>query len=237
MHYLSLEVRKLFDAAGLTAATIAVSNDLDETIIQALTDQGAPINSWGVGTQMVTGGSEAAFTGVYKLTAREDGQGTFLPVMKLSDNPEKTTNPGVKQVWRITDPQGMAVADVLGVDDPVNPDILEKGGQYVFWHTLGDYRHFDHVLEGTAEPLLKLRIEQGRLLNPGPALETIRGLVHAELGSFDPSYKRLLNPHVYKVSITERLRDLKQNLIKSFFHLRLSTPAAGTPAVGEVGTV
>ncbi|MDR1030587.1 MAG: nicotinate phosphoribosyltransferase [Treponema sp.] len=221
MHYLSMEVRKLFDAAGLTKATIAVSNDLDETIIQALTDQGAPINSWGVGTQMVTGGSEAAFTGVYKLTLREDSHGTFLPVMKLSDNPEKTTNPGVKQVWRIADPQGMAVADVLSLDDPVNPDILEKHGQYVFWHTSGDYRHFAHTLDGSIEPLLKLRMDQGQVLGPNPSLEAIRGLVHSGLSSFDASYKRLLNPHIYKVSITERLRDLKQNLIKSFFHQHL----------------
>jgi nicotinate phosphoribosyltransferase len=216
IHYLSVEVRKRFDAAGLTKATIAVSNDLDETIIQALTDKGAPINSWGVGTQMVTGGVEAAFTGVYKLTAREDDQGKFLPVMKFSDNPDKTTNPAVKQVWRITDPQGMTVADVLSVDDPVDPDILEKGGQYILWHTSGDYRHFAHTLEGTAEPLLKLRMEQGRPLASGPALEEIRSLVCSGLASFDASYKRLLNPHIYKISITERLRKLKRDLIKAY---------------------
>ncbi|MDR1985772.1 MAG: nicotinate phosphoribosyltransferase [Treponema sp.] len=215
IHYLSVEVRKLFDAAGLTKATIAVSNDLDETIIQALTDQAAPINSWGVGTQMVTGGVEAAFTGVYKLTAREDGQGKFQPVMKFSDNPDKTTTPAVKQVWRIKDPQGMAVADVLSVDDPVNPDTLEKGGQYILWHTSGDYRHFAHTLEGTAEPLLKLRMDQGRLLAPNPSLEEIRSLVRSGLASFDASYKRLLNPHIYKISITERLRGLKRDLIKA----------------------
>ncbi|MDR2392710.1 MAG: nicotinate phosphoribosyltransferase [Treponema sp.] len=215
MHYLSVEVRRLFDAAGLPNATIAVSNDLDETIIQALTDQGAPINSWGVGTQMVTGGVEAAFTGVYKLTAREDGQGKFLPVMKCSDNPDKTTTPAVKQVWRIQDSQGMAVADVLSVDDPVNPDTLAKGGKYLLWHTSGDYRHFTHTLGGTAEPLLKLRMEQGRPLAVNPSLEEIRNVVRSGLASFDASYKRLLNPHIYKVSITERLRDLKRDLIKA----------------------
>jgi nicotinate phosphoribosyltransferase len=216
MHYLSVEVRKLFDAAGLPNATIAVSNDLDETIIQALTDQGAPINSWGVGTQMVTGGVEAAFTGVYKLTAREDEQGKFLPVMKRSDNPEKTTTPAVKQVWRIQDPKGMAVADVLSVDDPDCPETLEKGGRYVFWHTSGDYRHFAHSLDGTASPLLKLRMSAGSLLAQGPSLEAIRSLVRSGLASFDASYKRLLNPHIYKVSITERLRALKRDLLKAY---------------------
>ena len=216
IHYLSVEVRKLFDAAGLTQATIAVSNDLDETIIQALTDQGAPINSWGVGTQMVTGGVEAAFTGVYKLTAREDAQGKFLPVMKFSDNPDKTTTPAVKQVWRIKDPQDMTVADVLGVDDPLDPDTLETGATYILWHTSGDYRHFAHTLEGTAEPLLKLRMKQGRPVVSSPSLKEIRSLVRSGLASFDASYKRLLNPHIYKISITERLRGLKRDLIKAY---------------------
>ncbi|MDR1957205.1 MAG: nicotinate phosphoribosyltransferase [Treponema sp.] len=216
IHYLAVEVRKLFDAEGLKEATIAVSNDLDEAIIQTLTDKGAPINSWGVGTQMVTGGTEAAFTGVYKLTAREDDEGKLVPVMKRSDNPDKTTNPGVKQVWRIKDSQGMAVADVLSIDDPVNPDRIVPGGQYVLWHTTGDYRHFTHTVDGSAEPLLKPRMEGGRSLGPGPSLEAIRGLVRSELTSFDGSYKRLLNPHVYKVSITERLRTLKLFLLSDY---------------------
>jgi nicotinate phosphoribosyltransferase len=176
----------------------------------------APINSWGVGTQMVTGGTEAAFTGVYKLTARDDGKGTLIPTMKCSDNPDKTTNPGIKQVWRIKDAQGMTVADVLSLDDPANPDRIEKGKTYTFWHTAADYRHFNHTVEGTVEPLLKPRLEHGRLLGKLPSLEEIRRLVRSGLESFDNSYKRLLNPHIYKVSITERLRSLKLDLIKNY---------------------
>lgn len=216
IHYLSVEVRKILDAAGLTKATISVSNDLDESIIQALTDAGAPIDSWGVGTQMVTGGTEAAFTGVYKLTARDNGAGKLVPTMKCSDNPDKTTNPGIKQVWRIKDTQGMTVADVLGLDDSANPETIERGKQYTFWHPAADYRHFYHILEGEAEPLLKPWIEHGRLLRKLPALEEIRRLVRSGLESFDNSYKRFLNPHVYKVSITERLRSLKLELIKNY---------------------
>jgi nicotinate phosphoribosyltransferase len=117
IHYLSVEVRRLLDEAGLEKATITVSNDLDESIIETLVNAGAPVDNWGVGTQMVTGGTDAAFTGVYKLTARKGHGGLLLPAMKFSDNPEKTTNPGVKQVWRIKDIAGMAVADVLSLDE------------------------------------------------------------------------------------------------------------------------
>ncbi|MDR0732177.1 MAG: nicotinate phosphoribosyltransferase, partial [Treponema sp.] len=164
IHYLSVEVRKMLDRAGFPQATITVSNDLDEHIIQTLREAGAPINFWGVGTQMVTGGAEAAFTGVYKLAAREDENGTLIPAIKLSDNPEKTTTPGIKQVWRIKAPQGMAVADVLTLVDEQGEEILDKKSRHAFWHPSGDYRHFYHEISGSAEPLLKLRMENGRIL-------------------------------------------------------------------------
>ncbi|MDR1507078.1 MAG: nicotinate phosphoribosyltransferase [Treponema sp.] len=219
MHYLSVEVRRILDAAGFPGATITVSNDLDETIIETLTRAAAPINTWGVGTQMVTGGSEAAFSGVYKLAASEEGN-RLLPRIKFSDNPEKTTNPGVKKLWRVTDADGMAVADILSLDDSGGPepagDILEKGGRYVFWHPGSDYRHFYHTIEGNVESLLKKRLEKGGAVCPFPSLEAIQKKVKDELSSFDQSYKRILNPHIYKVSVTERLRALKLDLIKNY---------------------
>jgi nicotinate phosphoribosyltransferase len=216
IHYLSVEVRRLLDEAGLTGAAITVSNDLDEAIIKALVAAGAPVNTWGVGTQMVTGGNEAAFTGVYKLAAREDQAGLLIPAIKLSDNPEKTTTPGIKQLWRVKDPQGKAVADVLSLDDPENPDVLEKGKRYPFWHPSADYRHFYHEIGGGAEMLLKPRLIQGKPAGPFPSLQEIRGRTEAEIESLDSSYTRLLNPHVYKVSISSRLRDLKLELIKNY---------------------
>jgi nicotinate phosphoribosyltransferase len=213
IHYLSVEVRKILDAEGFPGATITVSNDLDESIIQALTDAGTPVNTWGVGTRMVTGGEEAAFSGVYKLAARDDGTGNMIPVMKFSDNPEKTTNPGVKQVWRIKDASGMAVADVMSLD---GGDIPEKGRRYAFWHPQADYRHFYHEISGGVEALLKLRIDKGGLVSELPPLKDIRSRAAAELDSLDPSYRRLLNPHVYKVAVTEKLRELKLALIKNY---------------------
>ena len=216
IHYLSVEVRKALDAAGLQKAKISVSNDLDESIIKALSDAGAPIDSWGVGTQMVTGGREAAFTGVYKLAASEDEEGTFVPRIKFSDNPAKTTNPGVKQVWRLRDADGMCVADVLALEDSENPDLIEKGQTYSFWHPQADYRRFSHTLEGSAEPLLTECFSNGKAVLNNHDLKIIQKRVQRELESFDSSYKRFLNPHIYKVSVSTRLRALKLELIKNF---------------------
>ncbi|MDR2470853.1 MAG: nicotinate phosphoribosyltransferase [Treponema sp.] len=223
IHYLSVEVRRILDGAGLEKATITVSNDLDEHIIDTLTKAGAPVDTWGVGTQMVTGGGDGAFTGVYKLTARDGGGGTLVPVIKFSDNPEKTTTPAVKQVWRIRDEKGMAVTDVMALDAEVpqetvsasaGPDIPEQGRRYAFWHPQADYRHFFQTIQSSGA-LLRKRLEDGRVLGDGPSLPAIQRRVREGLESFDQSYRRLLNPHIYKVSVTERLRALKLDLIQS----------------------
>ncbi|MDR1058151.1 MAG: nicotinate phosphoribosyltransferase, partial [Treponema sp.] len=188
IHYLSTEVRRVLDAAGLPQASISVSNDLDESIIQTLTDSGAPVKTWGVGTQMVTGGTESAFTGVYKLAARDNGNNKLEAAMKFSDNPDKTTNPGVKQVWRVKDKSGMAVADVLSADMAEEPDLIEQGARYAFWHPAADYRHFYHSVEGSAEALLKPRLEGGRAAAGEDSLEEIRGRLKSQLECFDQSY-------------------------------------------------
>jgi nicotinate phosphoribosyltransferase len=214
IQYLSTEVRRLLDAAGLDKAFITVSNDLDEVIIETLVKDGAPVNSWGVGTRLVTGGNDAAFTGVYKMAALKKKSGIF-PVMKFSDNPEKTTNPGVKQVWRVKDKNGNAVSDVLAIDD--GTDTLKEGHNYCFWHPSADYRHFQHSIEGSAEPLLKKRIEDGVLTEKQSSLAEIKACCAADIDCFDSTYKRLLNPHMYKVSITEKLRNLKLELIQKHF--------------------
>jgi nicotinate phosphoribosyltransferase len=209
IQYLSTGVRKILDDAGLNEATITVSNELNETIIETLVNSGAPVHTWGVGTQMVTGGDDSAFTGVYKMAACEDANGQMTPVMKFSDNPEKTTNPGVKQVWRITDSRGAALADVLALDD----DALEPGSRCCFWHPSADYRHFYHTIETAPQPLLKKYLDSGESCKPQPSLEEIRAHSAADLETFDSTYKRLLKPHIYKVSITEKLRALKLKLM------------------------
>ncbi len=124
------EVRKELDAAGFPQAFISVSNELTEEIIETLVLQNAPIASWGVGTHMVTGGNESSFTGVYKLAARHDTKtGELVPAMKFSDNPAKNTNPGIKNVYRLYDSDGMARADILALEvDHVLCVIAENAG-------------------------------------------------------------------------------------------------------------
>jgi len=213
IQYLSAEVRKLLDEAGLHKATIAVSNELDESIIQTLVSSGAPVDVWGVGTQMVTGGSESAFSGVYKMAACQTGEGAYKPVMKISDNPEKTTNPGIKQVWRIKDNGGTAIADVLALDDAAEADMLQPCQRCRFWHPSADYRHFFQTIETQPQPLLKKYLANGEPCRQQPSLDEIRLHCARDLESFDSTYKRLLNPHVYKVSITEKLRELKLGML------------------------
>src|SRR5574344_596867 len=118
--YLTREVRKELDRAGYPQAKISVSNELTEEIITTLVAGGAPINSWGVGTHMVTGGNESSFTGVYKLAARHDKESDeMIPAMKFSDNPAKTTNPGIKNIFRLYDENGNAAADILALDGEI----------------------------------------------------------------------------------------------------------------------
>ncbi|MDR1838523.1 MAG: nicotinate phosphoribosyltransferase [Treponema sp.] len=213
IQYLSTEVRKVLNEAGFPNAFITVSNDLDEYIIETLVKANAPVDSWGVGTRLVTGAKESAFTGVYKMSARFEGE-SVVPVMKFSDNPGKTTNPGVKQVWRIRDKNGNAIADVLGIDD--GEDGPKEGQRCRLWHPSADYRHFYHTVDGSAKPLLKKRIDNGNLTATLPSLSEIKTHAAADLESFDSTYKRLLNPHIYKVSITEKLRLLKLDLIQKY---------------------
>lgn len=212
--YLTREVRKELDRAGYPQAKISVSNELTEEIISTLTASGAPINSWGVGTHMVTGGNESSFTGVYKLAARHDKEtDRMLPTMKFSDNPAKTTNPGIKNVYRLFDSNGMASADILALED----EILETGKEYKFHHPMVDYRQFIFT-PSKIEPLLKKRIEKGaRLTERIPDSEQLkisRETMQSQLETFDESYKRILNPHIYKVSLTEELTQLKKKFIE-----------------------
>jgi nicotinate phosphoribosyltransferase len=212
LYYLTSEVRKALDKEGLHKATIAVSNDLDEDIIEALVQQGAPINSWGVGTRMVTGGNEAAFSGVYKLAAFETPDGTMTPTIKFSDNPEKTTNPAIKQVLRLRDKQG-AASDILTID---GEDDIKEGGVYVFWHPSADYRHFRTAVVQKPQPLLTKKMENGRIIDENRSLLDIQKHTFESLAEFDETYKRNLNPHIFKVSVTENLRNLKLGLIKEY---------------------
>ncbi len=208
--YLSREVRRELDAAGFRDAFIVVSNELDEDIIEHLVAAGAPVDSWGVGTKLVTGGGEASFPGVYKLAAVTRG-GRVEPTMKFSDNPDKSTNPGIKQLWRLYGEDGLALADLMTLED----EEPRPGEELVLHHPSADWRRL-RLRPSEARPLLSKVMEGGKICAALPALADIRGGLRARLERFDSTYLRLLNPHVYKVSISSALRDLKLKFIGKY---------------------
>jgi nicotinate phosphoribosyltransferase len=221
IQYLSKQVRRRLDDAGLTDAQIAVSNELDEQIIHQLVSAGSPVDLWGVGTQLVTGGGDPALTGVYKLAAKERPDGTFTPTMKVSDNPDKSTNPGIKQVWRFYGKDEYPIADLIDIDDNGSPE----GGSgecagarrpIRFYHPSGDYRKFTLESWTRCEPLLVRQIDQGRIVADRPNLTAIRARTLANLERLDETYTRIINPHIYKVSVSRALRTLKQEFLARY---------------------
>lgn len=208
MQYLSTEVRKRLDAAGLPNAKISISNELTEEIIESLILNKAPIDSWGVGTHMVTGGNEASFTGVYKLAAYQNDKGEWQPVMKISDNPAKITNPGIKQVWRLYDSDGFFKADIIGLYD----ETITTGTQVTYYHPLNDYQSFSFNAART-EALLHLKISNGMYTGTKETLQQMHQRTAQQLESLHPTSRRLLNPHIYKVSLTHTLFSMKQKLL------------------------
>ena len=208
LQYLSVKVREKLDQAGLEEAFICASNDLNEEIVWQLRSNGAPINLWGIGTQLVTGGSDASLTGVYKLAARQDGS-RLKPVIKLSNHPEKISNPGVKQVYRFYDAQGGPLGDLICLDD----EHLVENRPIRFNHPM--YRHNNLILKGYHgfEPLLKKKFSRGVRCDKTSSLAEIRAKVIGAMDKLDGTYKRLLNPHIYKVSLSDALGRLKFDLI------------------------
>ncbi|TVR34942.1 MAG: nicotinate phosphoribosyltransferase [Spirochaetaceae bacterium] len=211
IQYLSGKVRAELDAAGLTQARIAASNELNEEIIHQLVSAHSPIDLWGVGTHMVTGGSESSFSGVYKLAAQQI-DGRFEPRMKVSDNPEKSTNPGVKQVHRFYDNRMSPLADLVTFED----EVIELGKTYNFHHPYMDYRKRRLSTTTRVEPLIQLQMKEGKAVRDPLPLEEIQRNSKHNLDALDPTFTRIINPHIYKVSISDRVKDSKQAMLKHF---------------------
>ncbi len=208
LQYLSERVREKLDAAGLKDAIIAVSNDLNEHIVRELVTNGAPINSWGVGTQLVTGGEDSSLTGVYKLVAREQ-HGELIPTIKLSNNPEKTTNPGIKQLYRFYDKRNVPIADLISLHE----EDISDDRKYRFNHPMYRYKSMTVADYGSIVPMLKKRLDNGRVCLKNPELPEIREKVIKDLKFLDRTFKRLINPHIYKVSLSDNLAELKFRLM------------------------
>lgn len=209
--YLSRKVRQGLDAAGLKDAYIVVSNELDEEIIETLVSEDAPVDVWGVGTHLVTGGNEASFTGVYKLAAVQRN-GVLEPTMKFSDNPEKSTNPGIKELYRLFDKAGSAAADVMLLAG----EQLEPGKLTTFYHPSLDTRRFTWAPCGEIRPMLVKVMEAGQRVVAPLTMAELRSRRIESMRSFDHTFLRFLNPHIYKVAISEKLRALKLDFVEKY---------------------
>lgn len=210
LEYLSKEVRRRLDAAGLEDATITASNELNEEIIHQLVTSGSPIDSWGVGTNMVTGGQDSSLTGVYKLAAKGDGH--LQPTIKVSNQPAKTTNPGIKQVYRFRSASGTPLADLIALDS----EEIAAGRRYTFNHPDLSARRFEMAHYASIEPLLHRQMASGERTADRVPLAELRDSCIASLERFDHTYKRIINPHIYKVSLSDSLAEMKRELIDRY---------------------
>ncbi|NDD27486.1 MAG: nicotinate phosphoribosyltransferase [Proteobacteria bacterium] len=209
--YLSKEARRLLDEAGFPEIKIVASSDLDEHIIHNLRAQGARIDVWGVGTRLVTSHSAPALGGVYKLVAASDSEGSMVPRIKVSSNPEKTTTPGVKQVWRTFDAQGLFAGDIIALDDE---DLSSLRGTVRTRHATWLYPP-RRVSRGVRiEPLLVPVIKAGRRVYEAPPLSAVRARALSQLSCLRAEHKRFVNADIYWVGLSERLFALRARLIE-----------------------
>jgi nicotinate phosphoribosyltransferase len=208
--YLSRKARKMLDEAGLPQCKIVASNSLDEYLIRDLLLQGAKIDSFGVGERLITSHSEPVFGGVYKLVAVEDKEGNILPKIKISANPAKITTPHFKKVYRLFDKEdGKAFADLVTLHDETVDETqpLELFDPDATWKR----KTFTNF---TAVELLKPIFRGGKLVYQSPSIRDIRSYCARQIDLQWDEVKRFENPHNYYVDLSQKLWDLKQELLK-----------------------
>ncbi len=207
--YLSKKARDMLDEAGFPEARIFASSDLDETVIRDLKAQGARINVWGVGTRLITSDDCPALGGVYKLGA-EIIDGVIVPKIKMSDNPAKVTNPGYKKVFRLYKKKnGKAIADLITLED----ETIDESVPLRIFDPVQTWKSM-RITDFTARELLVPIFIDGKQVYESPDVMEIQRYAQQELNTMWEEYKRLLNPHVYKVDLSDKLYDLKQKLIR-----------------------
>lgn len=223
--YLSIRAARMLDTAGFPEVKIVLSNDLDELVIwQIITQIGQEARRYdvdpdrliqrlvyGVGTRLITSWGEPALGGVYKLVAFET-DGEWRPVLKLSETPEKVPIPGRKSLWRIYDSRGMSTVDLLCLEDedPTSQDPIRA------YHPRDPSRQREISRDQVSalEPLLEEVMVEGRSTIQGRTIEQMRELRVADIERLDPGVRRLVNPHVYHVSLSQKLSDLKWSLVE-----------------------
>ena len=212
--YLSKKVKAALDAEGFTDAIISASNDLDEGLIGSLKAQGATINSWGVGTNLITSKDCPAFGGVYKLAAIwNEPEQRFEPKIKISENAEKITNPGDKKIYRIYDAQGMIVADLIALAD----EEFSSKDPLLLFDPIETWKKT--LLPGgsyTMRELLVPVFRKGDCVYESPSVKEIQNICRRELNTLWEESKRFEYPHQTYVDLSRNLWNLKNNLLERY---------------------
>ncbi len=206
--YLSKLARRMLDEAGFTDAVVMASGDIDEYLLESLGSQGAKIDVYGVGTKLITSEDTPSLGGVYKLSAIERGN-TMQPRMKISDSIVKVTNPGFKTLYRLYDKSnGMAVADLIAMDGEKLEKPLTLTHETERWKTttLEDY---------DLRRMVYKIFENGKIIYKRPSLSEIVEFANSEKAKFWDEYKRIDNPQIYKVNLSDGLYRLKHSILKS----------------------
>ncbi len=223
--YLSIQTAKLLNEAGFEDVKIVLSNELDEMniwqIITQITDEAPKYQLdpegiikrlvYGVGTRLITSYGDPSIGGVYKLVSVANEKGEWLPAIKISESVEKIPNPGNKKVWRLYNSKGKANADLLTLEDEepsTNDDILLHHASSQSKKRILTKEHISRI-----EPLLETILDNGKQVYEFPSIEEMREKRKKDIECLDPGVKRLINPHYYHVSISEKLYKMKMNLI------------------------
>ncbi len=208
--YLTKKARMMLDVAGLTDCKITVSNSLDEYLIRSILEQGAKIDSFGVGENMIVSKSAPVFGGVYKLAAVEK-DGEIIPKIKISENTEKITNPGYKKVYRLIEKETYkAIADIIAFHD----EVLDENQDLTIYHQSDIWKN-KTLYAGTYEiqPLQHLVFDQGQCVYPEYTLDEIREYSSKQKSLIWDEVFRLEYPHIYYVDLTKKLLDYKLDML------------------------
>lgn len=208
--YLSREATRMFTEAGFPDAIISGSSDLDEYLIQSLKEQGCTVTSWGVGTKIITADGTSALGGVFKMSAREQGDG-FEPVMKISNDVSKMTNPGIKTVRRFyRKDNGKMITDLICLENEAKPD----GGDFTLVTESAKWRK-KYLKAGKyiCEEMLKPVMRNGEA-EPLPTLKETIAYANEQMETLWPEYKRLMNPNIMEVNLSDKLQALKTQIIE-----------------------
>ena len=209
--YLSKKVRKMLDEAGLPDCKIVASNSLDEYLIRDLMMQGAQIDTFGVGERLITSRSAPVFGGVYKLVAVEDEDGTVVPRIKVSENTAKITNPHFKRLYRLYDKEsGKALADELCLRD----EVIDESQPHTIFDPNATWKT-KTLTDFEAKDLQVPIFINGECVYQSPSIQEIRKYCAEQLELLWDEVKRFENPHTYYVDLSQKLWDVKQQLLKN----------------------